>query len=214
MIRFRQKSFNDIVDGAWKGGVLGASIGTVLAGGGGLRLNNAPGVSKLMPAGKDSWAGKPWAVTVGGTIVGASLGALVGTIKEINKIINRSGADSRLMKGILKELRSYKNGVDYTTDPKTANSLRTKVCIAFTKNAAEAKILVNMEGDRRLKDLSDKLTRRFPSNVRVRYQQATNKFNEIEITTISDAPSNIRLISSLVSGYIDGGYPVYLVEVG
>lgn len=208
MIKFRQKAFNEIADGAWKGGVAGFSIGGALAAGG-LRIKDVPGVAKFVPGGD-----KPWTTTACGAIIGAALGALVGTAKEINKAVSNSNADNRLMNGVLKNLNKYQEGKDFTRDPKTATLLKTKVCIAFTRDAANFKVLVNTEGDKKLKALNEKVIRRLPSNIQARHQQASNKFNEIEITTISHASSNIELVTGLISGFIDGGYPVYIIEVG
>ena len=210
MIKFRQKSFNEIIDGAWKGGAAGLTMGTTLAGAG-LRINNVPGAAKFV-----SKSDGPWPVLAAGTIIGAALGALVGTAKEINKYISQAGTDNRLMKGILRGLKSqgYVEGKNFTRDPKTANLLKTKICIAFTRDAADFKILINMEGDPKLKSLSDKIIRKLPSSARARHQQASNKFNDIEIVTMSQAKSNIELITGLTTNFIEGGYPVYLVEVG
>lgn len=212
MIKFKQKSFNEIFDGAWKGGVLGAGAGTAL-GAGGLTLGDLE-TGKLIKFQNKSYRDKPWAVTVGGVLVGAALGALVGTIKEINKVVNRKGTDSRLMADVLKGLEKYKEGKDYTRDPKTANNLQTKVCIAFTKNAADFKVLVNVAKDGKLKALSERIINKLPKNIKSSRHQASDKFNEIEIATVSDASSNVSLITGLVVDFIQGGYPVYIVEVG
>lgn len=213
MIKFRQKAFNEIADGAWIGATTGISVGTALATGG-LKLTNVPGVAKFVPKDKDSWANQKWATAVSGAIVGAALGALVGTVKEINKAVSRSNTDNRLMSKVLKGLNKFKEGQDFTRDPKIATLLKTKICIAFTKNAAEFKVLVNTEGDKKLKALSEKVIRKLPTNVQARHQQASNKFNEIEITTISHASSNIDLVTGLVTDFIENGYPVYIIEVG
>lgn len=211
MIKFRQKAFNEIADGAWKGAAAGLSLGTIL-GSGGLKLTNTPGVSKLVP--KSGWADQRWSTSVAGAIVGAALGTLVGTVKEVDKIISGRTADARLMKKVVEGLKGFEEGKDFTRDPKTATLLRTKVCIAFTRNAAEFKVLVNTEGDKRLKSLSEKVIRKIPTNVQTRHQQASNKFNEIEITTVSRIQENAGLVIRLVTEFIEGGYPVYIIEVG
>ena len=43
---------------------------------------------------------------------------------------------------------------------------------------------------------------------------ASNKYNEINLSTISKTSSNINEAVALISQFIDGGYPVYIVEVG
>ena len=87
MIKFREKDFsNYIVDDTLKGAALGATASTLYSGVSNKFPKFIPGSGKLNKTSKD---GKPESngliMTGIGTLVGAALGALVGTVREIDK---------------------------------------------------------------------------------------------------------------------------------
>ena len=120
MIKFKQKDFsNYIVSDAVKGATIGAAVGSVI--GGGAAPEKLP-VVKFLPGakeynnlrhGKKDTEGKikqQLAIMGTSVILGAALGALLGTVKEIDKHVSQGNADDRLMGSVIKELekKGYK----------------------------------------------------------------------------------------------------------
>lgn len=201
MIKFREKNFsNYIVNDAIKGASIGASAGALA---GGLGIKKVP----IFKEGK--------MLAGAGALIGAALGALVGTAKQVGGYFNKRGADDRLMTPIIRELgkKYYREDQDYTRDPKKANQLGTKVCLVISSDGSDFKMLVNTVDDNNLKNLSKKLSKNIPS-AQVSTNFATNKYNEIQISTVRDTRRNLNAVLSVVKGFIEAGYPVYLVEVG
>ena len=209
MIEFRQKNFgilSDITTGAAVGGTA-AGIGSLFR--------------KKFWRDKDnknneSLFRSDLFLTTSGVVVGAALGALVGGIKEISTRINRKNTvDRRLMSKVVEYLKKdgLKEGIDFTKDPKTATSLKTKVCIVISKVSGELRISVNLASDPKLKTVSDEIIKRLP-NMAASTEKISDKFNDITITSISDASADAGLVVGVVEKFIHSGYPVYLVEVG
>ena len=224
MIKFKQKDFsNYIVSDAVKGATIGAAVGSVI--GGGAAPEKLP-VVKFLPGakkynnlrhGKKDTEGKikqQLAIMGTSVILGAALGALLGTVKEIDKHVSQGNADDRLMGSVIKELekKGYKEGKEFTRDPKQASTF--KVCIVLTRDGANLRLLVNVIKDPKLKQTTDKVIRSLTGKPQVRNNTASNKYNEISISTISNTPSNIKTVTELASGFIKAGYPTYIVEVG
>lgn len=224
MIKFKQKDFsNYIVSDAVKGATIGAAVGSVI--GGGAAPEKLP-VVKFLPGakkynnlrhGKKDTEGKikqQLAIMGTSVILGAALGALLGTVKEVDKHVSQGNADNRLMGSVIKELekKGYKEGQDFTRDPKQATTF--KVCIVLTRDGANLRLLVNVVKDPKLKQTTDKVIRSLTGKPQVRNNTASNKYNEISISTISNTPSNIKTVTELASGFIKAGYPTYIVEVG
>ena len=209
MIKFRQKDFSILsstIGGAGIGGSLGSAI-TIFR----------PRKEKENESEIDKKkAEKKYNLTLklGGMLVGAALGALYGTVKEISKRVNRNKTvDARLMEKVLQGLKAsnFKEGVDFTRDPKQASTF--KVCIVLTRDGANLRLLVNVIKDPKLKQTTDKVIRSLTGKPQVRNNTASNKYNEISISTISNTPSNIKTVTELASGFIKAGYPTYIVEV-
>lgn len=209
MIEFRQKNFgilSDITTGAAIGGSA-AGIGSLFR--------------KKFYKDKDSKNNESLfrndlLLTSSGVVIGAALGALVGGIKEISTKINRKNTvDRRLMSKVIEYLKKdgLKEGIDFTKDPKTATSLKTKVCVVISKVSGELRISVNLVSDPKLKTVSDEIIKRLP-NIAASTEKMSDKFNDITITSISDASADAGLIVGVVEKFIHSGYPVYLVEVG
>ena len=209
MIEFRQKNFgilSDITTGAAIGGSA-AGIGSLFR--------------KKFYKDKDSKNNESLfrndlLLTSSGVVIGAALGALVGGIKEISTKINRKNTvDRRLMSKVIEYLKKdgLKEGIDFTRDPKTATSLKTKVCVVISKVSGELRISVNLVSDPKLKTVSDEIIKRLP-NIAASTEKMSDKFNDITITSISDASADAGLIVGVVEKFIHSGYPVYLVEVG
>lgn len=150
-----------------------------------------------------------------GTIIGAMLGALVGSISELDKRNSRKDVNKRLLPDVISNLKkdNFKEGIDFTRDPKTADRLKTRVCIAVSRNSGDLRILINTNADPKLKNLTDRVVKNIP-NSSVDLKTASNKFNDITISTISDNSSDAGLVSGIAYQFIHSGFPVYLVEVG
>ena len=207
MAKFRQKNF----------GILGHIVGGASIGAGiGGTLNKVGIKMPIKFRGKTSVLDTARSMTTAGAIIGAALGALSGTAVEVSRLISRSQVDKRLMERVVEDLRKtgFIEGTDFTRDPKIANELKTKVCIVVSKNSGELRILINSVADSKLKSLVDRTVKNIPNTSAVT-KKATDKFNDITITTISDSSAaDVGLIAGLAEKFIRSNYPVYMVEVG
>lgn len=230
MIKFRKKNFSILEDT-----LTGANIGATVGGLGSIMMPKK--ISKLL--GKEPFqlnsrkeraeyydkvnkynslksGQKKLLAVAGGTIIGAALGALVGVVRNLDDLNSRrSITGDRLMSKVLDNLKkmSFKEGKDFTRDPKIANSLKTKVCIVMYRYSDDLRVIINTVSDSKLKDLTEKITRNI-KNSSVINDKASNNYNEITISTISDGSADAGLISGICESFIHSGYPVYLVEVG
>jgi hypothetical protein len=151
-----------------------------------------------------------------GTIIGAGLGLLVGLAKETSTKVNRAiTVDNRLMQGVIENLKKtgFKEGVQFTRDPKTANDLKIKVCIVISKNSGNLQLLVNTVADSKLKTVTNGMVKNIPNTATVN-SKLSDKYNDITITSISDSSADVGLITGIAEYFIRNKYPVYLVEVG
>lgn len=208
MVEFRQKQFG-IVSSVKNGAAIGATVGTL--------ATKLP-IIKNLPIFKkkdDSWKTE-LSIIGGGTIIGAGLGLLVGLTKDISTRVNRATTvDERLMQGVIENLKKdhFREGIDYTRDPKTANDLKMKVCIVISKNSGNMQLLVNTVADTKLKTVALNMAKNIPNTATVN-TKLSDKYNDISISTISDSSANIGLVTGIVEYFIRNKYPVYLVEVG
>lgn len=156
--------------------------------------------------------------TGAGIIIGGALGALVGAIKDIStKISQNNNKYGYLTNGVAKELKKYglKEDVDFTMNSKVADKLGSKICFVITRNGEGLRILVNLKNDPRLSDVAKKVTKQLSTRANVRHQSASDRYNEIMISTASGTKStDIVFISELIENFTAAGYPVYIVEVG
>ena len=209
MIKFRQKDFGILSDIT-----TGAALGGTIAGGGTLFRNKF--WKEKDPNNNESFYKSDLFLTTSGVVVGAALGALVSGIKKISTSVNRKNTvDRRLMYKVVDILKKdgFKEGIDFTKDPKTATSLKTKVCIVISKVSGELRISVNLVADPKIKTVSDEIIKRLP-NTSATTEKMSDKFNDITITSISDSSADAGLIVGIIEKFIHSGYPVYLVEVG
>jgi hypothetical protein len=228
MIKFRAKEFSshiisDTLNGAKIGAATGALSSAVL---GHTSLGDKiPILSKYLKTDSneknDQMGGgfnrRSLAITGGGLILGAALGALCGAVRDINEKFNRSTTvDNRMMKEIISDLKrkGFREGIDFTRDPKAASELKTKVCIAIYKYSNDLKILINTVNDYKLKTLTDKISKNVPNGA-IKTNTTSDKFNEIVVSTISGGKTNDSdLVSEIANSFIKSGYPIYIVEVG
>lgn len=203
MIKFRQKDFS-ILDHVVAGSALGFGLGSTAG-----KL----GVKGPKFRGK-SLAGN--SLGYAGAILGAALGTLSGIIVEGSRLISRkTTVDNRLMSKVVDDLKKtgFQEGKDFTRDPKQANDWRTKVCIVVSKNSGNLRVLMNTVADAKLQALVDRVIKNLPNTSAVT-KKASDRFNDITITTISDSSADVGLIAGLAEKFIRSKYPVYLIEVG
>jgi len=206
MIEFRQKKFSllsSVINGAGTGGAIGTTVGAIFRKG----IARKTGANEKMAI--------PIAVGAG-IIIGAALGALNYAIKGISNSVNRKRTvNNRLMKTVVENLLKdgFKEGTDFTRDPKTADQLKTKVCIVMSKFSDDLRVLINTVADSKLKRTTDEVIKRIP-NVSVVNTKLTDKYNDITISTISDSSADASLVTGIAEHFIHSNYPVYLVEVG
>lgn len=199
MIEFRQKSF-------------GIFSSTLAMAGTGLTLGTIFGKAKYP---KEDQQHQNNAMLYG-LIAGAALGALAGVIdKQRTRFNRKTTVDARLMDVVVENLKkdNFKEGKDFTRDPKIATQLKTKVCICISKVSGDLRILINMISDQKLQGLAKDLVKNIPNKSAVN-ERASDKFNDITITTISDSSMDAGLVTGVAERFIHSGYPIQLVEVG
>lgn len=214
MIEFRQKDFSILSD-IKKGALAGTAAGTTIAGGLKVLFRKGKEPDIKVP-GKLSNISQEAIIIGGGTIIGAALGLLAGTVKELSKVINRSATvDNRLMQDVIDMLKKsgLKEGKNFTRDPKTANELKTKVCIVVTRVSNDLRLLINTVADPKLKEVTNGVVKHV-KNTSMVTEKLSDKFNDITVSTISDSSADAGLITGIAQSFIHAGYPVYLVEVG
>lgn len=186
-----------------KGASIGAGLGTLVL----------PFLPKEA-ANKDNFINNSKSVGIS-TLVGAALGAVIGLIRDGEQLIKRSRVDNRLMSFVVDGLKGqgFKEGFDFTRDPKKATQLKTKVCIVITKVSGEFSLLVNTISDNKLKNITSELVKNLP-NTSTYTENISDKFNDITISSISDSSVTAGLVIGICERFIRSGFPVYLVEVG
>lgn len=202
MIKFRQKAYSDnVVGGALNGVKYGAGVGTVLAG--------------ILKATKNDQKISPILVVGGSMLAGAALGAIAGKIKDNKLHEARTTAGVRLFDSVLENLRKigFKEGQDFTQDPRMANVMKTKVCIVVSRNSSGLKLLINTVDDPELKDVTKRIHGSLGRNT-VSSEKINNRYNELTITTMSSNGGDATFVTRIIETFIKSGYPVYIVEVG
>ena len=203
MIKFREKNFSHFMSDTVKGASIGAGLGTLIL----------PFLPKDIKE-RESFIGSSKSVAIS-TLVGAALGAVIGLIRDGEQLIKRSRVDNRLMSFVIDGLKNqgFKEGTDFTRDPKKATQLKTRVCIVITKVSGEFNLLVNTVSDSKLKNITTELVKNLP-NTSTYTENISDKFNDITISSISDSSVTAGLVIGICERFIRSGFPVYLIEVG
>ena len=152
--------------------------------------------------------------SLGSIAIGATLGFIFGAVHDLVDYSDRKNVNNRLMKKVVTDLKKigFKEEQDFTTNPKTATLMKTKVCIGISRSADTLRVLVNTINDAKLSRLSQETTKNLPS-MSTRMERVSDRFNDINITTAS-GQGNSTFVSSIAEKFIRAGYPVQLVEVG
>jgi hypothetical protein len=201
MIRYRQKIYSILSD-TLTGASIGATLGTI-----------GVGYKKFNPVTKGD---NPMGTVGTGLLIGAALGALVGVIRWGDQKYHQGQANQRLFPEVIRMLKAagFKEGEDFTQDPKKADLLKTKVCVVVSRSNDDLKLLINTVSDPKLKKIAEERLKYLPTSTTVTTKRATDKYNEISISTISTGNGDTGFIAGIVESFIRRGYPVQLIEVG
>lgn len=224
--RFIPKGFSNTVDRAISGAAYGSAVGAFLSGGGSKSVGRR--VIKFVPGGewvsdKISGSGEDKlneSLSILGTsiLIGAGLGALIGAVQDLNQYVSRKNVgNDRDMGELLRTLRDrgLEENKDFTRSPKTANLMKTKVCVVLKQggDTTEFNVMVNSINDRRLRATLNKCISKL-GPLQTKTDHANNKYNELTLTTIKNKTENVKLVADLVENLVNSGYQVYIVEVG
>lgn len=201
-VKFKRKDFS-LKDDMIKGSAIGGSIGTLSG-----VLSRAAGYGNNL--------GRTLVFAGAGSVIGAALGAVHHIVKSSVDTSNRKATvDARLMTMVIDDLKAtgFKEGEQFTRDPKKADELKVRVSIIISRTSGEMNLIINMVADDKLKDLAKDIITRLPNSSAVT-SKVEDKNNEITITTIADNSANAGLIAGICNYFIRNKYPVYLVEVG
>ena len=222
--KFKFKLFTSkTVDNAINGALTGSAVGTILGGSG---QGLVKSITRFVPGGgkfnqlleeQSSRPAKALLIFGTSTLIGAGLGALYGAMQDyVNYRSAENVGSQRVTKDLLRELSNLglEEDKDFTRSPKTANLMRTKVCIVLKGDATEFNIVINSREDKNLKKILFKITDQFKSGYQKTVSQANNNYNEITLTTIKDKRNNVKAVADIISKLVSEGYKVYLVEAG
>ena len=137
-------------------------------------------------------------------------------IMDASDYINKKKTvNNRLLKDVTENLKKigYREGQNFTRDPKMASLLKTKVCLVISKSSDELKLLINTVNDGKLKTLTGQITKNLPTMSTLN-EKVSDRFNEINITTMTSNSGDAIWVTSVAEKFISSGFPVYLVEVG
>jgi hypothetical protein len=192
-----EKRYGEITNTALKGGSWGLTLGTGFAG---FMKGKTPQAKAL--------------VALTGAALGALAGTVWGTVKAVDSKISQSESGHKLIKEVIKNLNraGYKRDSEWTTDPKTANLMKTKVCVVFSRSADELGLMINMASEPELKKISEEATKNLPWGSKAT-EKISDRFNEIQITSIPSKTDAVYIFGK-IEKFIQAGYPVYLIEVG
>jgi hypothetical protein len=151
-------------------------------------------------------------------LVGAALGGLAGSlwgvVKTLDTKISQSLTGHKLIEEVIKNLKraGYREGQQWTLDPKKATLMKSKVCVVLSQSADNTGILINMANDQKLKEISLEITNSLPTGFR-ETEKISDRFNEIQISSFPDK-TDATYIFTVLEKFIKRGFPVYLIEVG
>ena len=196
----KEKTYGRVVSDA----VRGASLG-LMAGTGALQLS---GVNKT-----GSIRAKAM-IPLMGAALGAVAGSLWGIVKTADQVISQHGTGHKLIDEVLKNLKraGYKRDTDWTTDPKRATIMKTKVCVVISRSADELGVLINMANDPKLKSVSTEITKNLPVDAQ-ETEKFSDRFNDLQISSYPSSKDAV-FVFSIIESFIKRGFPVYLLEVG
>lgn len=197
----REKSYGAITNSAWKGAAAGGTLGAGLA------------LQYMSRAQVGSNRAKAMVPLVGAALGGLA-GSLWGVVKTLDTKISQSLTGHKLINEVIKNLKraGFKEGQQWTLDPKKASLMKSKVCVVLSQCADNTGILINMANDPKLKGISSEITNSLPTGFR-ETEKMSDRFNEIQISSFPDK-TDATYIFTVLEKFIKNGFPVYLIEVG
>jgi hypothetical protein len=196
----REKSYGTITNSALKGATAGGTLGTLA-----LQYMNRAQVGTARAKAM---------VPLVGAALGGLAGSLWGLTKTLDTKISQSGTGHKLIEEVVKNLKraGFKEGQQWTLDPKKASLMKSKVCVVLSQSADNTGILINMANDQKLKEISEEITNTLPTGFR-ETEKMSDRFNEIQISSFPDK-TDATYIFMVLEKFIKRGFPVYLIEVG
>jgi hypothetical protein len=151
--------------------------------------------------------------SLGGAIIGASLGALWTAAEWVTNKFCGKPIINQCLDLVVTNLKKmgFKEGQHFTKDRRIADSLKTKITIAVVKTNGSLVVLVNSKNDPKLNKINKDIIRNLPTETVS--QKENDRYNEITITSMSSNNGDSVFISSLAEKFIKAGFPVYLLEV-
>lgn len=197
----REKSYGAITNSAWRGAAAGGTLGAGLA------------LQYMSRAQIGSNRAKAMVPLVGAALGGLA-GSLWGVVKTLDTKISQSRTGHKLISEIIKNLKraGYREGQQWTLDPKKATLMKSKVCVVVSQSADNTGILINMANDQKLKEISLEITNSLPTGFR-ETEKISDRFNEVQISSFPDK-TDATYIFMILEKFIKNGFPVYLIEVG
>lgn len=189
---FREDIFN--------GAALGATTGTAIASGYMLKPEIKKETKVVVP------------------LVGAALGALVGgswaALKWLDQRTSRFNSGHSLIKEVRRMLSKagYREGTDWTGDPKKATLLKTKVCFVISRSADELGLLINTVSDPKLGQVTKTVLSKLPAGSR-KTEKVSDRFNEVTITSFPGSDDAVYIFG-VIEKFLKAGFPVHIMEVG
>ncbi len=213
-MKSEQKGFSfgtDFVDNSFKGASIGGALGSLAT----------PFIVKAKNAAEPSkweWAKGAAKGAVGGIIVGAALGTLFGIIKNETTSRNRDNTiNNRYLPKVTEMLLKcgFIEDRDFTRDPKTADDLRTRICIMVSRYSTDTRISINCSADFKTQQLIDKMINDLGLSRKVSIKkQGSDRFSNIEMLKRTKIDEDVNLIKSISEYLMKKHIPIYLVEVG
>ena len=196
----KEKTYGRVVSDAIRGASLGLMAGT-----GALQLSGINRTGSIRAKAM---------IPLMGAALGAVAGSLWGIVKTADQVISQHGTGHKLIEEVLKNLKraGYKRDTDWTTDPKRATIMKTKVCVVISRSADELGVLINMANDPKLKSVSAEITKNLPVDAQ-ETEKFSDRFNDLQISSYPSSKDAV-FVFSIIESFIKRGFPVYLLEVG
>ena len=106
----------------------------------------------------------------------------------------------------------YREGTDWTGDPKKATLLKTKVCFVISRSADELGLLINTVSDHKLGQVTKEVLSKLPPGSR-KIEKVSDRFNEVTITSFPGSDDAVYIFG-VIEKFLKAGFPVHIMEVG
>jgi hypothetical protein len=217
MIKFREVRYSllpDLLKSAAVGSTAGALTGGISA-----NVSNTLGKTKNLNVQDKKDLSFNWKLK--GSVIGAGL-AMAYTLLEkltnsstgrilLDKKVRNSNYNINMISKVLK-MKGFTPDKDFTTNPKIADRLKTKVCIVLRSDSDLLSIIISSVGDDMTKKAMDEIVRGIPDKYKSTVDR-TEKGQTISLTAMSSNGGDISYVANVMSQFMNRRIPVYLVEV-